>query len=230
MTPTLHKEPPAATTAIAAARKFEPLHNVPDRRHSIAHEYQPSPPDLRRGSNPAQRKPSDTPVWLTGMKERNSSVGSNPEHRRSSVADGVKSLFGRRKSHDEGGKKPEEKVVITSKHTMKIRNKLRADPRHAKKAPSGGAVTDGPRYGAFLSAAEQEERRPHSGNPVVHGALPMLTRIVSGDEQDEEDFEDKRDLTSWMKDHQQLEKVHESEKEDRPTPHDPSMDHIPAEQ
>ena len=164
------------------------------------------------------------------MRERNSSVSSNPEHRRSSVADGVKSLFGRRKSHDEGGKKPEEKLVITSKYTMKVKNKLGADPKQAKKAPSRGTATDGPRDGAFLSAAEQEERRPHSGNPVVHGALPMLTRIVSGDEQDEEDLEDTQDLTRWMKEHQQLEKVHESENEDRPTPHDPSMDHIPTEQ
>jgi hypothetical protein len=104
---------------------------------------------------------------------------------------GLKGLFGRKKEP-----KKEEKIVIGSKHAALVRNNLKADPRGAQKHPSvstktAGVVgtTTGAKASAHLTAEQQEMRHPHSGPPTKRGAadLPMLTRIVSGDEDDEWD-------------------------------------------
>jgi hypothetical protein len=118
-------------------------------------------------------------------RDRQGSVQSTPEK-------GIKGLFGRKKEP-----KKEEKVVIGSNHTALVKNKLKADPRGARKHPSMstktagvvGTSTPATRRPAHLTAEQQEMRHPHSGPPTTRGAadLPMLTRIVSGDEDDEWD-------------------------------------------
>lgn len=88
----------------------------------------------------------------------------------------------------------QEKIVIGSKHAALVKNNLKADPRGARKHPSvptktAGVVGSG--TSAHITAEQQEMRHPHSGPPARRGAadLPMLTRIVSGDEDDEWDDE-----------------------------------------
>jgi hypothetical protein len=117
-------------------------------------------------------------------RDRQGSAQSTPEK-------GLKGLFGRKKEP-----KKEEKIVIGSKHAALVKNNLKADPRGARKHPSVSTKTAGvvgtttpATTSAHVTAEQQEMRHPHSGPPAMRGAadLPMLTRIVSGDEDDEWD-------------------------------------------
>ena len=165
-----------------------------DRRHSSFHPKPPASPNStptasRHGSTSSQRKGSDPPAWLTAIKERDNSLVGGSEPRKGSVVGDLKGLFGRKKSKDAT---PKPKQVITSKHTGTIRNILRADPRsHPSRRLSTGssaqekAMSEGlVRSTAHMSAKEQEERRPHSGPPVLHGAA--LTTIISRAEEPEQ--------------------------------------------
>ena len=133
---------------------------------------------------------------------------SNPEAHGS----GLKGLFGRKKSSV--GPNKEEKIVIGSKHAALVKNNLKADPRGARKhhsVPTKTAGVQGTQKSAHITAEEQEMRHPHSGPPTLKGTadLPILTRIVSGDEEDEWDHEKKRE--DWEKRKQpDMEKVIES--------------------
>jgi hypothetical protein len=119
----------------------------------------------------------------------------------------LKGLFGRKKSKDAT---PKPKQVITSKHAGAIRNILKADPRsHPSRRHSTGssalekAKTEGlVRSLGHISAKEQEERHPHSGPPVLHGAA--LTTIISRVEEDPEE----KSIASLMRSQENL--VHQS--------------------
>lgn len=113
----------------------------------------------------------------------------------------MKGLFGRRKSSSAEPRK-EEKIVIGSRHAALVKNNLKADPRGARKhesVPKKTAGVQGTQKSAHTTAEEQELRHPHSGPPTMRGAadLPLLTRIVSGDEEDEWDHDKKRE--DWEK-------------------------------
>jgi hypothetical protein len=116
-------------------------------------------------------------------RNRQGSAQSTPESN-----NGVTGLFGRQKKP-----KKQEKIVIGSEHAAAAKqNNLMADPRATRKHQSVPARTVGViamQKSAHITAAEQEMRHPHSGPPAVGGAadVPMLTKIVSGDEDDEWD-------------------------------------------
>jgi hypothetical protein len=100
----------------------------------------------------------------------------------------IKGLFGRRKSKDAT---PKPKQVITSKHIGTIRNTLKVDPRlhPSRRNSTGNALEKAKNEGflrsaAYMTAKEQEERRPHSGPPALYGAA--LTTIISRAEEDPE--------------------------------------------
>ena len=158
-----------------------------DRRHSSFHPKTPASPNStpatsEHGSTSSQRKGSDPPAWLTAIQERDNSLGGGSEPRKAGVVGDIKGLFSRKRSKDAT---PKPKQVITSKHIGTVRNRLRADPRlHPSRRHSTGssaqekAKNEGSvRPSAHISAKEQEERHPHSGPPVLHGAA--LTTIIS---------------------------------------------------
>lgn len=96
-------------------------------------------------------------------------------------------------------KKDTERVVITSQHAAAVRAKLARDSRFDKyrKAVASKDKKNTPRVVGILStqhltAEQQELRHPHSGPPALSAAgdkvdMPVLARIVSGDEADEAD-------------------------------------------
>ena len=173
-------------------------HHPPDsithgdlRNHNSPHAI--SQP-VSRNSSTASTK--SQPAWMTSIQERDrqGSSQSAPE----SHSSGLKGLFGKKKS----GTKKQEKIVIGSKHAALVKNNLRVDPRGARKNPSPSTKTagvHGTQTSAHLTAEQQEMRHPHSGPPTLRGAadLPKLTRIVSGDEDDDRDREQAR--VDWDK-------------------------------
>jgi hypothetical protein len=183
----------SATTTATSNGSLSSALATNERRHSSFHPKTPNSPNStpsasRKGSTSSQRKGSDTPSWFTAIQERDNSLGGGSEPRKGSVVGEIKGLFGRRKSKDAT---PKPKQVITSKHTGTIRNILKADPRsHPSRRNSTGNTLEKAknegfiRSAAYMTAKEQEERRPHSGPPVLHGAA--LTTIISRVEEDPE--------------------------------------------
>jgi hypothetical protein len=183
----------SATTTATSNGSLSSALAASERRHSSFHPKTPNLPNStpsasRKGSTSSQRKGSDTPAWLTAIQERDNSLGGGSEPRKGSVVGEIKGLFGRRKSKDAT---PKPKQVITSKYTGTVRNILKADPKlHPSRRNSTGnalekAKNEGfVRSAAHMTAKEQEERRPHSGPPALHGAA--LTTIISRAEEDPE--------------------------------------------
>jgi hypothetical protein len=175
-----------------AAVAPKPLSNnyphIDPRRHSSAHPTALSPPVLRNGSVTSTKS---QPAWMSSIQERDRQGSSQPQ------SSGLKGLFGRKKPE-----KKQEKIVLGSKHAVSVKSNLKADPRGARKHPSPSVTTAGvigTQKSAHLTAEQQEMRHPHSGPPALRaaGELPMLTRIVSGDEDDEWDHEASR--ADWEK-------------------------------
>ena len=91
--------------------------------------------------------------------------------------------------------KEQQRIVLGSKHAAAVKTQMMLNPDYQKfhskrKKATGGkpaGISDHIRS-THSKAAEQEARHPHSGPPAVHGSLdmPMLTRIESNDEQDDE--------------------------------------------
>jgi hypothetical protein len=135
-----------------------------------------------------------------------SRAGSVPDKSSSAKPSaGLGKLFGKKKD-----KKETEQVVLTSRHAGAVKNKLAHDPKVQKlrrdSAPAVQTVgSPGSQSSLHLSASEQEMRRPHSGSPALHAPkdksdMPMLTRIVSGDEADElDEWEKMRDEWRHLK-------------------------------
>lgn len=175
------------TTTTKAPNGSILLHVEPtDRRHSSFHPSPaPSPSHSRQGSESSQRKGSDPPAWLLAMNERNNSVSSAPESRKSSVVGDLKGLFGRKKTKDTA---PKPKQVIYSKHAGVVRNTLktdvRLDPSRRNSTGSTAQSETHPRSTIHMTAKEQEERHPHSG-PVAHGS-PLTTIVSRVDEEPEQ--------------------------------------------
>lgn len=174
----------------AVAQKLPPPNSyshVNLRRRSSAHSATSSTPS-RNGSVASSKS---QPAWLSSIQERDRSQSTIESQ------GGLKGLFGRKKPE-----KKQEKIILGSKHAALVKNNLKADPRGARKQSLvKTAGVQGTQKSAHLTAEQQEMRHPHSGPPALplRGTteLPALTRIVSGDEEDEWDHERKR--ADWEK-------------------------------
>lgn len=125
-------------------------------------------------------------------RSRASSVPGQPSAKSPS---GFGKLFGKSKGDKPKEKKDMDKIVLTSRHTAAVKTKLALDPKyrqavHKDTQPAPRMV--GTQNSIHLSAETQEMRHPHSGSPAVFAMtdkldMPVLTRIISGDEADEQD-------------------------------------------
>lgn len=76
--------------------------------------------------------------------------------------------------------------------------------RNHQKGATQTASVVGTTHSAHLTAAQQEERLPHSGPPALHSLhkaqqrdVPLLTRIVSCDERDDEEEQIRQHGDNW---------------------------------
>jgi len=133
-------------------------------------------------------------------RSRASSIASQTSQTSTkSSSGGFSKLFGKSKSTDKqkkDKKKDLDQIVLTSRHAAAVRTKLALDPKLKKATHKDQQqpVVTGTQSSTHLTAQEQEIRRPHSGPPSLKHApkkekvdMPMLTRIISGDEADEPD-------------------------------------------
>lgn len=121
-----------------------------------------------------------------------SRAGSAPEKASTKSSSGFGKLFG--KKTEKKDKKDIEKIVLTSRHTAAIKTKLALDPKlqNGRRESAPVYISSATQNNMLISAGEQEMRHPHSGPPATFSqrdksSLPMLTRVVSGDEADEPD-------------------------------------------
>lgn len=127
---------------------------------------------------------------------------------------GWKALFGSDKASKQEKKdkkkKEVDKIVLTSRHAAVVKTKMQMDPKFAEQRRAsedrlpqseeeGGGTT------VHLSPQQQEMRFPHSGPPSTHSHhkrgkadMPELTRIVSGDENDEEEERVRIGREEWL--------------------------------
>ena len=136
----------------------------------------------------ARRASGEMPLWLQAMQEQKAQ--EEIQRRASSASQGggsggLKGLFGRRKS---SSAVPKEKIVITSRAgaaASKKLNTLKADPRGARRSSTGQiqerkhSMEGRQGIGGTISAAQMEERFPHSGPVAIATDLPQLTTIIS---------------------------------------------------
>ncbi|KIW74799.1 hypothetical protein Z517_11569 [Fonsecaea pedrosoi CBS 271.37] len=162
---------------------------VPDRRHSTEHSRATSIPSSRNASSTSLSSRKSEPGWFGAMNNVDRSRASSvPEPSLTKSSSGLSKLFGRKEKNKE--KKDTDHVVLTSRHAAAVKTKLALDPKY-KNVHRNSTATEGP-SSSKNSQHVSEMRRPHSGSPSLHASrnktdLPVLTRIVSGDEADEPD-------------------------------------------
>lgn len=114
------------------------------------------------------------------------------------------------KEDKEKKKKQTEKIVLGSRHAAAVKTKMMTDPKyrefqekHRRPNVKTAGIT-GHTPSAHASPEAQELRHPHSGPPAVHGALdlPMLGRIESNDEADDEIDASEKVRLDWNKSHE----------------------------
>lgn len=183
-----------------------PSRGVPDRRHSTDHSRSTAPNTARNDSTSSSTSRKSEPGWLTAMNGIDRSrAGSAPDKISSKPSSGFSKLFGKNKEKKEKEKKDLDKIILTSRHTAAIKTKLALDPKlqSGRRDSAPVYITSATQNNLLISANEQEMRHPHSGPPAVFGPkeklnMPILTRVVSGDEADEPDeFEKMRN--EWRK-------------------------------
>ncbi len=195
------------------------------RSSSIAsNRSEPSTPswyDAYNGADTSKtRKDSVDP--RPKISPRNSSTKLNQKPGTTATS-GWKALFkgdsDDRKEKKKQKQKDVDKIVLTSRHAAAVKTRLAVDPKYAeeRRRSSASEASTGSMNGgtptSHLTAEEQELRFPHSGPPSKHtgkgtfhrkgkkGAdvetdTPTLTRIVSGDERDEES---ERQREEWVR-------------------------------
>jgi hypothetical protein len=99
-----------------------------------------------------------------------------------------------------------DKVVLTSRHAATVKTRMMLEQHNLKKGTAQTANVQGTINSAHTTAAAQEARLPHSGPPALHSQhkdnirdMPLLTRIVSGDERDEEDERLQKGREEWLR-------------------------------
>ncbi|ETI29583.1 hypothetical protein G647_02036 [Cladophialophora carrionii CBS 160.54] len=168
-----------------------------DRRHSSDQSRTSQPTLSRSSSNASGTSRKSEPGWLTAMNGVDRSrAGSAPENSSGKSPSGFSKLFGKKKE-----KKDTEHNIITSKHAAAVKTKLALDPKFkdVRRGSAPAYVSSATQNNLLISAGAQEMRHPHSGPPALYSlkekaGLPMLTRIISGDEADElDEWEKMRD-------------------------------------
>ncbi|KAK5228359.1 hypothetical protein LTR72_002242 [Exophiala xenobiotica] len=153
-------------------------------------------PTSRNNSTTSIDSLRSEPGWMTSMK--NDASRSRANSATSQTSNKPSSGFSRFFKSKKDKKDPEQ--VITSQHAAAVRAKLARDSRFDKYRK---AVANKDKKGStprvvgilntqHLTAEQQELRHPHSGPPSRTAAgeqldMPILARIVSGDEADEAD-------------------------------------------
>ena len=173
-----------------------PSRAAPDRRHSSEHQLQSSQLYSRNSSTTSVSSHKSEPGWLASMngvdRSRTSSVTSTTSTKSSG---GLGRLFGKSKDKPKKEKKDLDQIVLTSRHAAAVKTKLALDPKYknaTRKESQSAPRIVGTQDTLHMTAAQQEMRRPHSGPPAMYAPtdksdMPVLTRIASGDEADEQD-------------------------------------------
>ena len=171
-------------------------HTAPDRRHSSEYS-RPAASLSRNGSTSSLNSHKSEPGWMTSMngvdRSRASSIPTQPSTKPSS---GLGRLFGKGKGDKpKKEKKDVNQMVLTSRHAAAVKTKLALDPKYqhvVHKESNSAPILSSTQNSLLIPAAQQEMRHPHSGPPAIYAPadkaeLPVLTRIISGDEADEQD-------------------------------------------
>jgi hypothetical protein len=179
----------------------------------------PSSPAISRSNSVASNLSASShksePAWLS------SSNGASPSRRStqasikttststSTKSGGLKHFFSAEGRAERKERKRQEderlaSVVLTSKAAAVARTRVLLEQHNKIRSNVKTAGVQGTGNSAHLTAAAQEARLPHSGPPALHASvkdhnrdLPALTRIVSGDERDEEDERQARLRNEW---------------------------------
>ncbi|ETN42377.1 uncharacterized protein HMPREF1541_01531 [Cyphellophora europaea CBS 101466] len=182
----------------------------------------PSSPTMSRSNSTSsvlsQSSHKSEPAWYSSYngvdttKSRKSSTVSTKTTpaSRGDGNSGLKSFFsaeGRAERKEQKRKEQEklEKTVLTSRHAATVRTRMLLEQHNLRGGPKVANVT-GTTKSVHLTAAAQQTRLPHSGPPALHVAvkadnrdMPALSRIMSGDERDEEDERLERDREEWLR-------------------------------
>ncbi|KAJ9611094.1 hypothetical protein H2200_004277 [Cladophialophora chaetospira] len=163
-----------------------PSRGVPDRRHSTDHS-RTTPLNMSRNGSTSSVASRQSEPGINGLDRGR--AGSAPEKTTTKPSSGFGKLFGKKKE-----KKDMDKIVITSRHAAAVKTRLALDPKFQTERRDSAPVyiTSATQNNLLISASEKEMRHPHSGPPAVFGPkekmnMPILTRVVSGDEADEPD-------------------------------------------
>lgn len=161
------------------------------RSNSVQHTSRSAynSPQASRRSSVSSIASAQTDPGLITDRSRQSSATS--ETSTSTQKHGFKGLFSKKEKKPKA-KKDMDKIILTSKHAAAVKTRMMMDPRykdHKDHTPVKTAGIVSTIQTGHLTAAQQEARHPHSGPPALHARseLPLLTRIASGDEQDQED-------------------------------------------
>jgi hypothetical protein len=168
-----------------------------EQRHLKAQQRPVSLPSSRNNSTTSINSLRSEPGRSSGISAN--SVSSNASSKSSG---GFSKFFSKSKKEK---KDTDKKQVITSRHSQAaaIAAKMALDLKYKQAHPG---LTLGPRLvgtqstpNITITPQEQELRHPHSGPPALIAPLgrtdmPVLTRVISGDEADDPDeFERMRD-------------------------------------
>ena len=167
----------------------------------------------------SQTSHKSEPAWFsayngvdtTGSRKSSSvSTRTTPVKPSEDAGRGLKSFFsaeGRaeRKERKRQEQKKLESTILTSRYAAAVKTRMLLEQHNLKGGVQSTSRVQSVTQSVHLSAAAQEARLPHSGPPALHVTqkdhnrdLPMLTRIVSGDERDEEDERLQRNRDDWL--------------------------------
>lgn len=184
----------------------------------------PTSPAMSRSnsvsSTVSQTSHKSEPAWFsayngvdTTSSRKSSAVSTKttPVSPSEEAGRGLKSFFsaeGRaeRKERKRLEQKKLETTILTSRHTAAVKTRMLLEQHNMKSTTHNPPRVQGTTSSAHITAAAQEARLPHSGPPALQAShkdhnrdLPMLTRIISGDEHDEEDERLQRNRDDWLK-------------------------------
>lgn len=155
------------------------------------------------------------------LSPRNPSVKLTQKPGTTSTSGWKALFFGGSEDKEEKKKRKQkevDKIVLTSKHAASVKTKLAMEQRRRSVDSAGGGtgIMVGTQNSMHLTPGEQERRFPHSGPPAIHGGnkghmhrkgrkgsevdidMPYLTRIISGDENDEEEDRARLGREAWV--------------------------------
>lgn len=165
-------------------------------------EQRHSKPQSRPVSLPSSRNNSTTSISSLRSEPARTGSATVSSDASSKSSSGFSKFFSRSKKEK---KDTDKKKVITSRHSQAaaIAAKMALDLKYKQAHPT---LTLGPRLvgtqsspNITITPQEQELRHPHSGPPALIAPLgrtdmPVLTKVISGDEADDPDeFERMRD-------------------------------------